>query len=156
MRRSRGNWPGKAQAELSIVTDDLSGNTVSVPLAPVSPGIYSANGSGAGQGAILINGTATLAAPAGPPYNGQPAKRGTDYINIFATGLGPVTQSAGHGSTCFLRYAVPNRQHRNGDHRQCAGHRPIRRSRARLCRSLSGERIGARDGARWRCRAGGA
>ena len=89
---------GQSQAELSIVTDDLSGNTVSVPLAPVSPGIYSANGSGAGQGAILINGTATLAAPAGPPYNGQPAKRGTDYINIFATGLGPVTHQPPTGA----------------------------------------------------------
>ena len=89
---------GQNQAQLSIVTDDLSGNTVSVPLAPVSPGIYAANGSGAGQGAILINGTATLAAPAGPPYDGQPAKRGLDYINIFATGLGPVTHQPATGA----------------------------------------------------------
>jgi uncharacterized protein (TIGR03437 family) len=81
----------QAQAQLAIVTDDLNGNTVSVPLAQFSPGLYSADGSGAGQGAILINGATKLAAPANSKYNGQPARRGVDFINIFATGLGPVT-----------------------------------------------------------------
>jgi uncharacterized protein (TIGR03437 family) len=89
---------GQTQAQLAIVTDDLSGNTVSVPLAQVSPGLYSANGNGAGQGAILINGTSTLAAPAGSPYNGQPARRGVDYIDIFATGLGPVSHTPASGA----------------------------------------------------------
>ena len=82
---------GQAQAPLSITTDDLDGNTVSVPLAPYSPGIYSANGTGAGQGAILINGTTTLASPA------TPAQRG-DYINVFATGLGPVSSQPATGA----------------------------------------------------------
>lgn len=81
---------GQSQAPLTIVTDDLSGNTVTVPLAQFSPGLYSMNGSGAGQGAILINGTAKVAA------KGQPAGRG-DYINIFATGLGPVSHQPGTG-----------------------------------------------------------
>jgi uncharacterized protein (TIGR03437 family) len=89
---------GQTQAQLAIVTDDLSGNTVSVPLAQFSPGLYSANGNGAGQGAILINGTTTLAAPANPPYNGQPARRGVDYIDIFATGLGPVSHQPASGA----------------------------------------------------------
>jgi uncharacterized protein (TIGR03437 family) len=83
---------GQIQAQLAIVTDDLSGNTVSVPLAQFSPGVYTANGSGSGQGAILINGTTALAAPI------QPAKRGVDYINIFATGLGPVTNQPATGA----------------------------------------------------------
>src|ERR1035438_9199565 len=74
---------GQSQAQLSIVTDDLNGNTVSVPLAQFSPGIYSG---------ILINGTTTLAAP------GHPAKRGVDYINIFATGLGTVTNQPATGA----------------------------------------------------------
>jgi len=81
---------GQTSAPLTIVTDDLSGNTVSVPLAQFSPGIYTATGTGAGQGAILIDGTTTLAAPASGPITGQPATRGT-FIDIFATGLGPVT-----------------------------------------------------------------
>ena len=83
---------GQTQAQLAIVTDDLNGNTVSVPLAPFSPGIYSADGSGAGQGAILINGTPNLAAP------GHPARRGLDYIDIFATGLGPVSNQPATGA----------------------------------------------------------
>ena len=83
---------GQSQAQLSIVTDDLNGNTVSVPLAQFSPGLYSADGTGGGQGTILINGTTTLAAP------GHPAKRGVDYVNIFATGLGPVSNQPATGA----------------------------------------------------------
>ena len=89
---------GKTSAPLTIVTDDLSGNTVTVPLAEFSPGIYTATGNGSGQGAILINGTSTLAAPAGGAIAGQPARRGADYIDIFATGLGPVTNQPSSGA----------------------------------------------------------
>lgn len=89
---------GQSQAQLVIVTDDLTGNTVSVPLAPFSPGIYSADGNGAGQGAVLLNGATTLAAPAHSKYKGRPARRGADFINIFATGLGPVTNQPDTGA----------------------------------------------------------
>jgi uncharacterized protein (TIGR03437 family) len=89
---------GQSQAQLAIVTDDLNGNTVGVPLAPFSPGLYSADGSGTGQGAILINGTTKLAAPATSKYHGQPARRGADFIDIFATGLGPVTNQPATGA----------------------------------------------------------
>ena len=89
---------GQTAAALTIVTDDLSGNTISVPLAQFSPGIYSTQANGTGQGAILIANTATLAAPDSGQVHGQPAKRGTDYISIFATGLGPVTNQPASGA----------------------------------------------------------
>jgi uncharacterized protein (TIGR03437 family) len=89
---------GQTSAPLTIVTDDLSGNPVIVPLAEFSPGIYTATGTGTGQGAILINGTSTLAAPADGQFAGQPARRGTDYISIYATGLGPVTNQPASGA----------------------------------------------------------
>jgi uncharacterized protein (TIGR03437 family) len=89
---------GQTQAQLTIVTDGLKGETITVPLTPFSPGLYSMTGNGTGQGAILINGTATLAAPANAPYQGKPARRGTDFINIFATGLGPVTHQPATGA----------------------------------------------------------
>ena len=89
---------GETSAPLTIVTDDLSGNTVTVPLATYSPGIYTATGTGTGQGAILINGTQTLAAPAGGQTPGQPARRGADDVDIFATGLGPVTNQPASGA----------------------------------------------------------
>ncbi len=83
---------GQTQAQLSVAANNLAGNTVAVPLAEFSPGVYTANGSGSGQGAILINGTSTLAAP------GSPATRGVDYIDIFATGLGPVGNQPATGA----------------------------------------------------------
>jgi uncharacterized protein (TIGR03437 family) len=83
---------GQTQADLTVVTDDLSGNTVVVPLAPFSPGLYRAGGS---QGAILINGTGRLAAPANI---GLPARRGVDFVCIFATGLGPVANQPASGA----------------------------------------------------------
>jgi uncharacterized protein (TIGR03437 family) len=89
---------GQTSAQLTIVTDDLNGNAVSVPLAEFSPGIYTATGTGTGQGAILIDGTATLAAPASGPFAGQPARRGTDIVDIYATGLGPVTNQPASGA----------------------------------------------------------
>jgi uncharacterized protein (TIGR03437 family) len=73
---------GQTQAQLTVVTDDLAGNTVTVPLAQFSPGLYAG---------ILINGSATLVTPAAPAARG-------DYINLFATGLGPVTDQPATGA----------------------------------------------------------
>jgi uncharacterized protein (TIGR03437 family) len=67
------------------------GATLSVPaplvVAEYQPGIYTLDLSGAGQGIVEIAGTTLLAAPAG---NGsRPVQRGSEYLAIFATGLGP-------------------------------------------------------------------
>ena len=60
--------------------------------APFAPGIFTMNASGSGLGAILIAGSAELAAPAGsvPGRASRPAKPG-EHISIYCTGLGPVT-----------------------------------------------------------------
>lgn len=73
------------------------GSTVSVPasltVAEYQPGIYTLDLSGGGQGIVEIAGTTLLAAPAG---NGsRPVQRGSEYLAIFATGLGPVIGSNG-------------------------------------------------------------
>jgi uncharacterized protein (TIGR03437 family) len=73
------------------------GTTISTP-APVTvtgfqPGIYTSDLSGSGQGVVEIAGTSLLAAPASA--TGRPAVRGSDYLVIFATGLGPVSGSNG-------------------------------------------------------------
>ena len=73
------------------------GSTLSVPapltVAEYQPGIYTLDLSGAGQGIVEIAGTTLLAAPAG---NGsRPVQRGSEYLAIFATGLGPVIGSNG-------------------------------------------------------------
>ena len=73
------------------------GSTMSVPasltVTEYQPGIYTLNLSGAGQGIVEIAGTTLLAAPAG---NGsRPVQRGSEYLAIFATGLGPVLGTNG-------------------------------------------------------------
>jgi uncharacterized protein (TIGR03437 family) len=73
------------------------GSTLSMPLpllvAEYQPGIYTLDLSGAGQGLVEIGGTSLLAAPAA---NGsRPVQSGSEYIEIFATGLGPVIGTNG-------------------------------------------------------------
>jgi len=76
------------------------GSTQSVP-APVTvaeyqPGIYTLDLSGSGQGVVEIAGTTLLAAPVG---NGsRPVQRGSEYLAIFATGLGPVIGTDGEAA----------------------------------------------------------
>jgi uncharacterized protein (TIGR03437 family) len=63
----------------------------SMTLAAFSPGIFTLNQQGTGQGAILLANSATFAAPAGsiPQRDARPVARG-DFITIFCTGLGAV------------------------------------------------------------------
>jgi len=73
------------------------GSTLSAPVpltvAEYQPGIYTLDLSGSGQGVVEIAGTTLLAAPTG---NGsRPAQRGSEYLAIFATGLGPVIGTNG-------------------------------------------------------------
>jgi uncharacterized protein (TIGR03437 family) len=69
------------------------GTTQSVPVAltvaPYQPGIFTADTSGSGQGAVEIAGTALLAAPAGS--GSRPVQSGSEYLAVYCTGLGPVT-----------------------------------------------------------------
>ena len=58
-------------------------------MGEATPGIFSLDGSGSGQGAITIANTAVFAMTANPTFKGRPARPG-DYLAIFATGLGPV------------------------------------------------------------------
>ena len=63
-----------------------------VPLGSFSPGIFSTNQKGTGQGAIQIANTSTYAAPSGSISGSatQAVKPG-EFITIYCTGLGAVT-----------------------------------------------------------------
>lgn len=69
-----------------------SGTGASAPLATTmqfaTPGIFSLDDSGKGQGAILVAGTADVAMTPTKGILSQPASLG-GYISIYATGLGP-------------------------------------------------------------------
>ena len=60
------------------------------------PGIYATNGSGTGQGAVQIANTTFFAAPPGMFPGSRPVQPG-EYISIYATGLGAVTNQPASG-----------------------------------------------------------
>jgi uncharacterized protein (TIGR03437 family) len=68
-------------------------NSVLVPVASASPGIFSVNGSGSGQGYVL-NQDGTLNSPSNPASLGG-------KITVYANGVGPVSFTDGYAVTAF-------------------------------------------------------
>ncbi len=69
----------------------------------IAPGLFSVFQNGRGQGAILIGATGEVAAPSGsiPGLGARPANRG-EFISIFCTGLGVVTNSPASGAVAVI------------------------------------------------------
>ena len=88
---------GRREALLTARIGSRESEPTTVSIAAFSPGIFSIDQSGAGQGAILISRTSALAAPAGFHAGSRPVKRG-EFLEIFATGLGSVTNPPASGS----------------------------------------------------------
>lgn len=86
---------GQSQAALTIASGGGKSASVPVKLAPFAPAILTTDSTGAGQGAIVIANTGQLAAPAGSA--GRPANRG-EFVTIYCTGLGPVTNQPATGA----------------------------------------------------------
>jgi uncharacterized protein (TIGR03437 family) len=80
---------GQQQAQLVITVSGTASNTITVPVAPRAPGIFTLNSSGSGHAVALIGNSATLAAPPSLVANARPAGRG-EFVTLFATGLGAV------------------------------------------------------------------
>jgi uncharacterized protein (TIGR03437 family) len=76
--------------------DGETSNLQMVSLAPFGPGIFTMDATGTGQGAILIAPTDQLAAPDHPVLRGE-------YIAIFCTGLGEVTNEPATGAPALAR-----------------------------------------------------
>jgi uncharacterized protein (TIGR03437 family) len=78
---------------IQVSTGGTLSNPVYVPAAAASPGIYSLDGSGYGQGYIL-NADGTLNSPANPATTGS-------AITIFAAGVGAFTLNNGYADTAL-------------------------------------------------------
>ena len=90
---------GLAQATLTVTVGDETSPEVEVPLARLSPGVFVLNYSG--QAAALIASTGGIVAgPAGPFPGTRPAQPG-ETLEIFATGLGPVTNPPATGAAAL-------------------------------------------------------
>ena len=81
---------GHAATQLQVEYLGQVSAPITLPVTAMSPGLFTANASGSGQGAIL-NLT-------GPPINSasNPAARG-DYVAIFGTGIGVTTPAGTDG-----------------------------------------------------------
>jgi uncharacterized protein (TIGR03437 family) len=79
------------------ITHGAQTTTVTVQLKAYAPGLFTTNAGGTGQASTVIAGTATLAAPAGAFSGSRPAKPG-EFLSIYCTGLGEVTNTPPLGS----------------------------------------------------------
>jgi uncharacterized protein (TIGR03437 family) len=89
---------GQTQVPVTATEGGLVSTQEYVTVAQFAPGIFSLNQAGSGQGAVEIAPTSQLAAPLGPA--GHPVKRG-EYIAIFCTGLGPVSNRPATGAAAL-------------------------------------------------------
>lgn len=83
---------GQREAYLAANVSGVISNPALVPLATYAPGIFTMTATGCGQGAIIVATTGEIAAPEGsiPGRAARPVRRG-EFLTIFCTGLGPVT-----------------------------------------------------------------
>lgn len=80
-----------SQAAPTVTVNGQTSGAQTASLAPYSPGIFSLDSGGSSQGAIL-NGSQQLVSPS------NPATAGSTVIEIFATGLGAVSNQPASGA----------------------------------------------------------
>jgi uncharacterized protein (TIGR03437 family) len=89
---------GQPSASLTDSIGEVTSAGQTVNLVAYGPGLFATNQAGSGQGAILISGSGGLvAAPVGTFPGSRPVNR-SEFIEIFCTGLGPVTNQPTSGS----------------------------------------------------------
>jgi uncharacterized protein (TIGR03437 family) len=86
---------GSQQASVSATVGANVSALQTMSLAAFAPAIFTVNQQGSGQGAILIANTALLA---GSPGSGSRAALKGEYISIFCTGLGAVSNQPATGA----------------------------------------------------------
>jgi uncharacterized protein (TIGR03437 family) len=83
---------GQMQATVTATIGGQTSAAQNVPVVPFSPGIFSMNGQGMGQGAIVDAFTYQLIDA------NSPATAGVSYVQIYCTGLGAVTNQPATGA----------------------------------------------------------
>lgn len=88
-------WEASGSSEILVKVGSANAISANVSVVPFAPAIFAAGQSGTGQGAILVSGTSMLAGP--PSEKATPVRPG-EFISIYCTGLGPVTNQPRTGS----------------------------------------------------------
>jgi uncharacterized protein (TIGR03437 family) len=89
---------GLTSAPVTAAVAGLTSAPETATIAAFSPGIFTMNQSGSGQGAVEVASTGLLAGPTGP--GSTPVARG-QYIAIYGTGLGPVSNQPATGAAAL-------------------------------------------------------
>jgi len=82
---------GQSEVQLSTMVDGQISTAQTLLLAPFAPGIFSTNGQGSGQGAVLDTSYHLV-------DSSNPASAGSTVVQIYCTGLGGVTNQPPSGS----------------------------------------------------------
>ncbi len=90
------NVSGPSKVPLTINQGGQS-TTVTVTVQPYAPALFTTNGGGTGQAAAEIANTASIAAPVGAFPGSRPIHI-AEYLSIYCTGLGDVTNRPTLGS----------------------------------------------------------
>ena len=96
---------GFGTATLTVLNGTLKSAPVQVNVALAAPAIFTADGSGTGQGIVYVSGPEVIAAPSGAFPGSRPAAHG-ETLEIYCTGLGPVSQLQTNGVPMFPPPAV--------------------------------------------------
>jgi len=93
---------------LTLTVESTTGTSspLSTKVQYATPGIFSLDGSGQGQGAILLANSSAVAMPHTDGIPSHPAQPGA-FISIYATGLGPVGIDLPAGQPAPTNVAVP-------------------------------------------------
>jgi uncharacterized protein (TIGR03437 family) len=83
--------------QLVVIQNGTQSAGIDVLVTNLEPGIFSVDSTGSGQGSILIAGTGFIAGPTSSSPPAQPVQRG-QYISIYCTGLGPVSNPPADGA----------------------------------------------------------
>ncbi len=96
--------PGPMDSAIQVTVKADTGLTTS-PFSGVmretTPGLFTLNASGTGQGVVLIAGSHEVAMPTTNEYPSRPARRG-EFLSIYANGLGEVQEEVPVGSRAPL------------------------------------------------------
>jgi len=92
---------------ITLVVENANGSSspLSSTMQYATPGIFTLDGSGTGQGAIVTANTGILAMPHGDSQPSRPVKAG-DFVAIYATGLGPASPPLPSGQPAPLNAPV--------------------------------------------------
>ena len=88
---SANRLDGSSAADLVVSLNGFSSPPISVPIAPVAPGIYTLSQAGTGRAAILHASDSTLVSPSNPARPGE-------FLELFTTGLGSVIPNVTTGA----------------------------------------------------------